>query len=462
MFLTKLKKDSQAASQEVSALILTKDDASALREKVERELVEIHRDLTKKGRYTRQEVALQTLRSEEGSASTKGIEVDAKDLELFFAQLDTIDKEVKSKIWGGNRKPSIFADLSYLTIAEPEKLVTFYATVNVFLSQTIVNKNIVFSFSGKNLKFDLTNTSIIRDSLRIQVLDDTELSIKFSSGLTLPPVRIYSKETNPRKKPILRIDASGFIFPKKVRVEGRFEIQSFNFTGATLQEEISVDHCIFLRSAEFIGAEFHKNIQFERCTFVHPPNLHNATYKRHLIFESCKFEAANSLFNSKCELQDIDAYRVLRLHYAKLKNGRMESLFFAHEQRGERSQGHADPVDKFLSWCFDLISNYGQSTSRIAVSFALWNTAFTLIYFAFFSGELVAKTEPFTSWLAMSFTLQNAFNPLALFSEKNLVSTKSFFCFELALIQALGSIAVFTIFLLTIRTRFRRGGNSES
>ena len=383
-------------------------------------------------------------------------------MELFFARLDIIDKEVKSKIWGGNRKPLIFADLSYLTITDSDNLVILDSTVNVLLNQTVVGKNIVFSFFGKSLKFDLTSTSIVRETLRIQVLGETELSIKFSSNLMLPPIRIYSKENNPRKKPVLRIDANGFIFQKKIQVEGRFEIQSFNFTGATLQDEISVDHCIFSSSAEFIGAEFHKNVQFKRCTFLHPPNLHNATYKRHLIFESCTFEAANSLFNSKCELQDIDAYRVLRLHYAKLKNGRMESLFFAHEQRGERSLGHSDPVDKFLSWCFDLVSNYGQSTSRIAASFALWNIMFTLIYSALFSGELVAKTEPFTSWLAMSFTLQNAFNPLALFSEKNLVSTKSFFCFELALMQALGSIAIFTIFLLTIRTRFRRGGNSES
>jgi len=69
MFFRKLLKDSHPASPEVSALTMTKDDASALREKLERELAEIHRDLNKTGRYTRQEVALQTLRSEEGSGS---------------------------------------------------------------------------------------------------------------------------------------------------------------------------------------------------------------------------------------------------------------------------------------------------------------------------------------------------------------------------------------------------------
>jgi hypothetical protein len=270
MFFRKLLKDTQSASLEVSPLTMTKDDASAVREKLESELAEIHRDLTKTGRHSGQEVALQTLRSEEGSRSTKVIEVDARDLELFFARLDAIDKDFRSKIWGGNRKPSIFADLSYVTIADSDNLVTLNANISVFLSQTTVGKNIVFSFSGKNLKFDLSSASIVRDTLRIQVLDETELSIKFSAGLMLPLVRIFSKENNARKKSVIRIDASGFTFPKKIKIEGRFEIQSFNFTGATLQDEISVDRCIFLSSAEFIGAEFHKNIQFKRCTFAHP------------------------------------------------------------------------------------------------------------------------------------------------------------------------------------------------
>lgn len=459
MILEKILKKQLNEPAKAAASAMSTDLAASVREKLEAELREAHRALTKAGRYTDKSIHLRTLRSEEGSNDTLAAEVKVADMQTFFDRLGEIEKEIKAHEWGSNPKPALIADLTYLTIAGAEDFSYLESNVSVKLNQTQIGENIVFSFSGKNLMLDVQGGCYFSDLMRIQPRGNSEIVIKISNTPITSSMRIYSDFSN---KPKLKIEAPGIYFEKELKIESRFDITSLNLSGAHFAEGITIDHCVFENAPDFLGAEFSKNVQFRRCFFKHPPNLHNATYKRNLIFENCNFGAANSIFKSQCDLKDIDAYRVLRMHYAKLRNGRMEGLFFSREQRGERMLGHSDPVDKFLSWCFDLLSDYGQSTSRIAAWFIVWNAAFTLLYTTFFQYDLTSKVEPFKYWLGLSFTLQNAFNPLALFSEKNIVSTQSILCFICALIQALGSIAVLTIFLLTIRTRFRRGGSSEN
>jgi hypothetical protein len=243
------------------------------------------------------------------------------------------------------------------------------------------------------------------------------------------------------------------------------ELHRFLVSSSIFEGPANFKNCYFYSpQANFLNSKFKQPADFESCTFAEAPDFHGAELHQSTRFKFCTFIAAGSIFKPHCNFTDVASYRVLKSHFNKQKDSRQEIFFYALEQRAERFLLEGDSAEKLLSWSHDLISSYGQSLSKSFLWFFAWNfLIFNSVYLLFFAGSLSLKAgSPFenVSWFALA--LQNAFNPLALFSDKGVIEIHSKFLYFLSLFQALGSIGILALILLSIRAKFRKGSSSES
>lgn len=444
-------------------LALSRETAEQLRNETQKAIREAHLQLTRFGTTVAQGLSYQGPRTEDGGTDIASIRVEVAYVQDMLDTLAVIAEESEKENWGTNARPTVTADLTAVEVVAPAEFSVLTSRCSVRLMHTTIAPNILVRLSGRKIRIDIGVGCRFEESLRLRIDSETSVSMSIDASRVDSAIRIHGEGKRSPERAIFGVRAPGVVFAKKFEMAYLYDISTIDFTGVEFQDSFSMAECRSDGHASFVGVQFHRDVHFEHCLFTHPPDLHNATYRRHLSFEGCRFVAAGTTFGSTCDARDIDAYRVLRGHFAKLRNSRLEGVFFAHEQRGDRMLHHEDLIDRVLSWCYDLLSGYGQSTSRVAAWFIGWNLAFAALYSMAFSSSLHAQRPPFSDWLGLSFTLQNVFNPLALFSEKNVVAVDSMLCFVLALAQTLGSLAIVTVFLLTVRTRFRRGGaGSES
>lgn len=441
----------------------SEETVNAWRKQAQDDIRDAHRELTRTGisldRWTQQA----GLRPEDPGQGIRFIRVEVGTVELFLKTLASIDDALKAREWGQYRRPEVLADLTAVEVAAPAGYAYLSLRGPVIFDKTVIDGDTSFDVNEHDVKLTLRGACRFENGLRIHCDNLAALRVSIEAPGCDYNIRLSGGFSAAPAAPKLGLDAAGVVFNGRVEISSGLDITHLDLSGARCNERFSMTTCSIRGRLQFVGTEFLKDATFVYCDFQHPPNLHNAVFRRRMAFDGCDFTAASKLFGSSCRHEDIDAYRTLRTHFAKLRNSRMEGVFFALEQRAERVLVHEDLVDLSLSWCFDVLSGYGQSTTRIAGCFIGWNAMFALLYRLLFHDVLSAKSEPFRDWPALSFALQNAFNPLALFSEKNLVSVHSIACFMLALVQALGSLSILTVFILTIRTRFRRGGGgSES
>jgi len=241
-------------------------------------------------------------------------------------------------------------------------------------------------------------------------------------------------------------------------------IEKIALTSATLKGKVAFSRCDFSdEPALFLNSSFGKPTSFTRCNFRKAPDFHGAKLHQNTRFLSCTFDAAGTILNPKCDSIDVAAYRVLKGHFGQQKDSRQEIVFYALEQRAERYISKADPVEVAISWVQDFVSGYGQSISRAVAVFFGWNavfaTGFQVLGANFIKVKASGSIEGFPG---VALALQNAFNPLALFSEKGLVELNSLMVYLISLTQALGSLGIVALILLTIRGKFRKGSSSES
>jgi hypothetical protein len=241
-------------------------------------------------------------------------------------------------------------------------------------------------------------------------------------------------------------------------------IAKVGFTSATLKGKISFSRCDFSdEPALFLNSSFGKPTSFTRCNFRKAPDFHGAKLHQNTRFLSCTFDAAGSIWNPECDSVDVAAYRVLKGHFGQQKDSRQEIVFYALEQRAERYISKTDPVEVAISWVQDFVSGYGQSISRSVAVFFGWNALFAIAFQVLGANFIKVKAAgSIERFPGVALALQNAFNPLALFSEKGLVELNSLLVYLISLTQALGSLGIVTLILLTIRGKFRKGSSSES
>jgi hypothetical protein len=168
-------------------------------------------------------------------------------------------------------------------------------------------------------------------------------------------------------------------------------------------------------------------------------------------------------------------YRLLRLAMKARGAHDLEALYFAREMRAERADrnNHYGTVDRFLSWLYDSVSEYGTSVHRALGWFLAWNTGFMLFFvllqvlgpisvvFGYVvglpEGAIRAENPAYVGVEAIGLSLQNAFNPLAMLSSNPAIKVNNPGLAFLSQVQTLGSIGIAALALLALRSRFQRG-----
>lgn len=270
-----------------------------------------------------------------------------------------------------------------------------------------------------------------------------------------------------------------------------------SFAGTKFKREAVFRKSRFLR-ATFQGAEFSAPSDFSQCRFDVPPQFFGASLHQGATFLGTVFKEPSNIWLPWGASRDrwysdvhaaLLAFRALKGHMAKIKSQGDELIFFSHEMRMERKLTGwlSNPMLKILSIIYDLVSVYGSSPGRAAIWLFFWNIIFyglfNLLGFAYnhpigynfpinigvnysdiaivdagiFTGKSIFENNPI-----ISLVVQNAINPVAIVSQKSLVSTKSWLVFWLSILQSVGVVAIAALLVLAIRSRFQKGsGGSE-
>jgi hypothetical protein len=429
-------------------------------------------------------VHLLTPRADE-QGNTQVIKIPVADVVLYLEHLHELVRLIAYYKWPDDKqKPIITADLRGIIVIGDLK--AQLNGITVLLHSTNFEGKFAASIQGEvSLAFEATR---LQKSMTLVVNPGATTRIRATGSSVWPPsnILIRGKQTGSSSLPRISFDAdtpqtfqgrvrfqnceifhmqlAACAFDGKVKLE-QCRLSFIDLRGAIFNAGVEISRCEFFekRRPQFVNSVFKQPTSFFYCTFQNAPAFDGALLHQDTRFFGCQFQAAGGLLKAKCNSGDAAAYRVLKSHFGKHKDSRQELAFYALEQRAERYLGKGDGVEGLLSWLHDLISSYGQSLTRVCLWFVLWNTGFALGYQQLALCFLSTKAQgPFEGLAGVALALQNAFNPLALFSEKGLVEIKSWWLYGASLLQALISIGILALVLLTIRAKFRKGSSSES
>lgn len=270
------------------------------------------------------------------------------------------------------------------------------------------------------------------------------------------------------------------------------------FENIEFECEADFENCKFLAGSTFQNTTFNFSASFKDCVFHSPPRFHGSTLHQGTTFFKAKFPQVKTEYwdSSMWDNQDQMAFRTLKLLMAAQREQHQEAKFFALELKAQRQAEYSpriltasrigQPFMWVLSMLYYMTSNYGQSPTRAINSFLIWNAGFAFLFWSIEkwahkiwianycifktclgidvayqifvvpasltqTGSALARVPAFT------LALQNTLNPLGLLSEKSLIFSQSLWIYCLSFIQSIGSLALFTLFLLAIRGRFQKG-----
>lgn len=289
-------------------------------------------------------------------------------------------------------------------------------------------------------------------------------------------------------------------------------LKTANFSGKAneanrVEEEFDASYAVFSTGADFSNRAFGKTTDFSAARFGNAPLFYDSTLSHDTRFTATDFsipavvesmtarvraaistwkkvpnrsvqmlpaiaretwEAANSL-----AMSNKNAYRALKHLFGAMKAQQEEGLFFALEQRAARYSISfwRFPFQKALSWAYDVVSGYGENPGKAFCLWWLWSVLFFFLYTALanltspivmvsaYCDAAVCSKSLLAAYPNFGLAAQSALNPFALVSEKPLlvVPAMRWGVFLLSGIQGLGSVSIFTLFLLAVRRKFHKG-----
>ena len=166
-------------------------------------------------------------------------------------------------------------------------------------------------------------------------------------------------------------------------------------------------------------------------------------------------------------LRGAQPYRNLRYHLRSMENSLAANIIHSVELTTEREEDTTD--NKFFGFLYQIISNYGASTSRPLIwligTFVL---SFIIIYFSDGAVPLTDKSlyvgwrstllcDGFRGEMAKSvlLSLQSSFNPLSIFGTKSFLIPKNFWIAALTAVQGVFSAIFIAFFIFALRRRFK-------
>lgn len=247
----------------------------------------------------------------------------------------------------------------------------------------------------------------------------------------------------------------------KVIGESVFYLSSFfkeaGFNNTSFIGPTVFDNVVFRSQCHFNSAEFLNSTHFRFCTFNKAPEFYNVELYPNTSLYTSKFSA----FHTEA---DWSAYRQLRhLAIDKMKSPAEEGRFFQYEQRTRANLDLKQSGNRFagaVSKAYDWASEYSQNIVRPLVLIFVVNIAITLAYFGL-SGHIVrVEGEAGLAFAAnpeIGFMLQNVFAPFSFLSKQTVYSATCWTTVALGIGQSLLTLALFALWLLALRRRFRKG-----
>jgi hypothetical protein len=277
----------------------------------------------------------------------------------------------------------------------------------------------------------------------------------------------------------------GTVVVAKSKVQTLFiydaRILNLNFSATTFEGGVAFQAVTVKNDVSFAGATVRLDARFSECTFTLPPDLHDATFPSETVFSNTLYGLSKKNSRKfKFASGDINKapgrFRALRVAMKKAGAQHEEADFFAHELRARRGAAMSrdspfsmSRAEKWISKIYDVVSVYGTSISRSLYFFVGWNALFGLVFFGIdhYCGienvHLNTKSEqPFGGQPIVLLVLQNAFNPLALFSNNSTAKVVSSAFFLLSMLQSIGSVGIGALVLLAVKVRFQRGSGGGS
>lgn len=182
-----------------------------------------------------------------------------------------------------------------------------------------------------------------------------------------------------------------------------------SFDNREFTQPCSFDNATFIGDARFFDAQFHEDVSFRGASFKQAlePRAEAATFA---LGWRGKLTASKEARNRSHQQQEA-AFRALRKRMAEVGSAKDERRFLALELRARRrrSDSEVSLIERALSACYDIVSDYGESILRPLIALALLVTCGSLIYYNCTPPQVTAAQ-------AIEFSLQQIFKPFNVWS----------------------------------------------
>ncbi|MDE0332492.1 MAG: pentapeptide repeat-containing protein [Nitrospinae bacterium] len=223
------------------------------------------------------------------------------------------------------------------------------------------------------------------------------------------------------------------------------------------QGEVQFEGTIFLEEVDFANRKFQRSTNFKDCIFHKAPCFHGCS-----LHQDTKFTDAD--FRDTKSDEAVGAYQTLKLDMEN-KRARQEQLrFYALEMKSRRHTEKRKLV-KFLSWLYEVTSDYGQSISLPLIWLGLSLAVFAIIYaILFLAVPMLDHKKIDILVLTSRFSLEQMIRPFGSFdiqampefhkklSQANLLSLRL-----IAALQSFLSLILLLLSALATRWRFKIG-----
>ncbi|MBY0544309.1 MAG: pentapeptide repeat-containing protein [Gammaproteobacteria bacterium] len=395
--------------------------------------------------------------------------VDIKGVQIYLDEMDRVAERFSNLNLNGyfpseNEIPHPKADLRFLEIVgendfplECDEMWKLTSRSSIDLFHTKFTSPTILFFEGRNNLLSMNGVHSLK-SFEILVNDSLHIDIDLTHARFDGELIIGSHPARTGRASVTFNSSSADICRFLC---GRLTFNTPKFTGTSFRDKAEFHNISFEEYADFRRVKLSNGALFDRCDFSRAPDFHDAELHQNTVFQKCNFET------KKCSVVDVSSFRLLKVHYGKMRDTKHELNFYALEHRAERISTKNGIMVSILSWLYDEVSEYGASIEKTVFTFIYWNLDFFLIFLWVTSSQrdsqlIKVSNETLSTYPALMLTFQNIFNPLALFSGKSLVSVNNLAVYMASLLQGLGSIAILALMLFAIRGRFRKGSSSES
>ncbi len=221
-------------------------------------------------------------------------------------------------------------------------------------------------------------------------------------------------------------------------------------------DAIFFDHVEFRGKVDFVNRRFSSTTNFYKTVFNKAPMFHGCKLHQHTIFDDARFLDLSA--------DAAREYRTLNLAMAANRARKDEAKFYGYEQRCIRNDSNVSKWLKLLSCCYDKLSEYGWSVGRPVVALIINLIIFFLIYSYMASSTLNIKYGFDLELIgnSLNFSFQQLVRPFSIWLHSGTGIANDLFGKDIgwirftASIQALFNIVFLSLFLISLRWRFKR------